>query len=80
MCILQTRTYWKPGTEILSFELQKGNISVYRTQRAVEKNYVIRLVLFTPKVMVIRMSKMAHFMYFLLNTEKKKQSQFGQDI
>ena len=71
MCILQTRTYWKPGTEILSFEIQKRNISVYRTQRAVQKNYVIRLVLFTPKVMVIRMSKMAHFMYFLLNTEKK---------
>ena len=78
MCILQTRTYWKPGTEILSFELQKGNISVYRTQRAVEKNYVIRLVLFTPKVMVIRMSKMAHFMYFLLNTEKKNRPSLGK--
>ena len=29
--------------------------------------------MFTPKVMVIRMSKMVHFMYFLLNTEKKKK-------
>ena len=27
--------------------------------------------MFTSKVMVIRMSKMAHLMYFLLNTEKK---------
>ena len=26
--------------------------------------------MFTPKVMVIRMSEMAHLMYFLLNTEK----------
>ena len=35
------------------------------------KNDVIPLVMFTSKVMVIRMSKMAHLMYFLLNTEKK---------
>ena len=27
--------------------------------------------MFTSKVMVIRMSKMAYLMYFLLNTEKK---------
>ena len=36
-----------------------------------EKNDIIRLLMFTSKVMVIRMSKMAHLMYFLLNTEKK---------
>ena len=30
--------------------------------------------MFTPKVMVIRMSKMAHLMYFLLNTEKNRPS------
>ena len=49
--------------------MQKSNISSYWAQRVDEKNNVIRLVMFTPKVMVIRMSKMAHFMYFL-NTEK----------
>ena len=30
--------------------------------------------MFTSKVMVIRMSKMAHLMYFLLNTEKNRPS------
>ena len=51
--------------------MQKWNISKYRSQRVDEKNDVIRLVMFTSKVMVIRMSKMAYLMYFLLNTEKK---------
>ena len=53
------------------FEIQKWNIPTYRAQRVDEKNDVICLVMFTSKVMVIRMSKMAHLMYFLLNTEKK---------
>ena len=52
------------------FEIQKWNISIYRTQRVDEKNDVICLVIFTSKVMVITMSKMAHLMYFLLITEK----------
>ena len=59
--------------------MQKGNISTHRAQRLDEKNDVIRLVMFTSTDMVIRMSKMAHLMYFRLNTEKK-QAQFGQDI
>ena len=54
--------------------MQKWNISTYRAQRVDEKNDVICLVMFTPKVMVIRMSKMAHLMYFLLNTEKNRPS------
>ena len=52
--------------------MQKSNISTYRAQRVDEKNDVIHLVMFTPKVVVIRMSKMAHFIYFLLNTEKNR--------
>ena len=44
---------------------------MYGAQRVDEKNDVICLVMFASKVMVIRMSKMAHLMYFLLNTEKK---------
>ena len=36
-----------------------------RAQRLYEKNGVIRLVMSTPRVMIIKMSKMAHFMYFL---------------
>ena len=77
MCILQTWTYWKVGphgTEILRFQMQKWNISTYRAQRVDEKNDAICLVMFTSKVMVIRMSKMAHLMYFLFNTEKNRHS------
>ena len=54
--------------------MQKWNISTYTAQRVDEKNDVIRLVMFTSKVMVIRMSKMAYLMYFLLNTEKNRPS------
>ena len=54
--------------------MQKWNISTYRAQRVDEKIVVICLVMFTSKVMVIRMSKMAHLMYFLLNTEKNRPS------
>ena len=40
-------------------------------QRVDEKNGVICLVvMFTPRVMVIKMSKIAHFLYFLLITAK----------
>ena len=35
---------------------------MYRAQRVDEKNDVIRLVMLTSKVMVIRMSKMAYLM------------------
>ena len=36
------------------------------------------LILFTPGVMIIKMSKMADFLYFLLMTATN-QSQFGQN-
>ena len=38
------------------------------------------LVMFTPRVMVFKMSKMSHFMYCLLMITVKSQSQFGQSI
>ena len=47
---------------------------MYRAQRVDEKNDVICLVMYTFKIMVIRMSKMAHLMYFLLNAEKNRPS------
>ena len=50
-----------------------------RAQRVDEKNGVICLVMFTPRLTVIKMSKMARFMYFLLDNAKN-QFQFGQDI
>ena len=54
--------------------MQKLNMSTYRAQRKDEKNDAICLVMFASKVMVIRMSKTAHLMYFLLNTEKSRPS------
>ena len=52
--------HWTEG-----LEMQKWNISTDRAQRADEKNGVICLVImFTPGVMVIKMSKIAHFCTF----------------
>ena len=46
-----------------------------------ERNRVICLVItFGPRVLVIKMSKMADFLYILLMKAKIKQSQFGQNI
>ena len=69
---------WVPHRTEIKF-LKFNNILTDRAQRVDEKNGVIRLVIFTPRVMVIKISKMAHFMYFLLDTAKY-QSQFRQDI
>ena len=42
----------------------------FQAQRVDEKNGVICLVMFIPRVMVIKMSKMGYFLYFLLMTDK----------
>ena len=78
MFILQTRTYCKVGNQWdwhFKFLKCKNEIIITdRAQRVDEKNDVICLVMFTSKVMVIRMSKMAHLMNFYLNTEKNRPS------
>ena len=52
-------------------EIQKRNKPTNRAPRVNEKNGVIFLIImFTPRVMVIKMFKMAHFLYFLLTTAK----------
>ena len=85
MCILQTRTYCKGERNHmeLNFEglkMQKWNIPTDRAQIVDGKNgFVCPVITFTPRVMVIKMSKMAHFLYFLL-MPAKNQSQFGQNI
>ena len=49
-----------------------------RAQRVDEKNGVTCLfIMFAPRVMVIKISKLAHFLHFVLATGKN-QSQFGQ--
>ena len=47
---------------------------MYRAQKVHKKNEVFRLVMCTPKVIVIKMSKMAHFTYFPLNIENNRPS------
>ena len=75
MYILQTRKQYKGGTlkelNFESLEMQKWNIQADRAQRVDGKNGVICLVImFAPGVMIIKMSKMAHFLYFLLMPAK----------
>ena len=41
-----------------------------RAQRVHEKNGFIHLIMFTPRVVAIKMSQMAHFIYFPLDTAK----------
>ena len=67
------------GTLKLRFWIQNWSKLKDRAQRVDQKKGVIHLVMFTPRVMAIKMSKMADFMYFLLDTAKN-QFQFGQDI
>ena len=56
-------------------EMQKWKIPTGRPQRADEKIEAICLIImFTPRIMVIKMSKMAHIMYFLLMTAEKSVS------
>ena len=61
-------------------EIQKWNIPIDRAQRVGQENGVIGpVIMFTLKVIVIKMSKMAHFLYFLLMVVKN-ESQFVQNI
>ena len=56
-------------------EIQKWNIPTNWARRVDQVNGVILLVIiFTPGVMVIKMSKMAYFLYFLLTTAKISHS------
>ena len=60
--------------------MQKLNLPTDRAQRVDEKNGIICLVIMLASgVMVIKMSKMAHFLYFLL-MPANNQSQFGENI
>ena len=49
-----------------------------RAQRADEKWVICLIILFNHRVRVIKMSKMAHFLYFLVVTAKK--SKFEQNV
>ena len=73
-----------PMNLILKFLKYKNeyicNIPTEIVQRIYDKNGVIcQSIMFTPRVMVVKIAKMAHFLYFLL-TPRKNQSQLGQNI
>ena len=71
-------TPWNWISKVLKCE--KWNISTDKAQRADEKNGVICLaVMFTPRVMVIRMSKIAHFCVFCW-WQQKISTSFGKNI
>ena len=74
-CILQTKTYGKEEPMELKFEgikMRRLNLPMVRAQRVDERNGVICLfIMFTPEVMVMKMSNMAHLLYFLLMTARK---------
>ena len=54
-----------------SLEIQKWNIPTDRSQGVGDKNGVICLVtMLTPRIMVIKMSKMAHFFVFFADDSK----------
>ena len=60
--------------------MEKLNLPTDRAQRVDEKNGIICLVIMLASgVMVIKMSKMAHFLYFLL-MPANNQSQFRENI
>ena len=59
--------------------MQKWNIAADRAWRLDEKNGIICQVMFTSRVMVIKISKMAHFLYSVLMTAENLW-QCGQSI
>ena len=59
--------------------MHKWKVSTDRDHGADEKNEVFCLVMLTSRVMVIKIFKMANFLYFLLLTSED-QSLFGQNI
>ena len=67
----------------LNFEgikIEKRNVPTDRAQRLDKKNWAICLsIRFIPTVIFIKMSKMGHFLYFLLMIAKNL-SQFRQNI
>ena len=52
-------------------EMQKWNISTDRAQRVDEKNgFIFLVIMFIPRVINIKTSKITDFLYFLLMTAK----------
>ena len=61
-------------------EMQKWNIPTNKAQRDGKKGVICLVIMFTPWVMIIKMSKMVHFFFYFPLMLAKNQSQFGQNI
>ena len=76
--IMQRRITWIWILKVL--KCQKRNVSTDKAQRVYEKDRAICLIIrFIPRIMVIKMTQMAHILDFLLMTAKN-QSQFEQSM
>ena len=54
--------------------MQKWNIPTNRAQKVKirwKNGVILSVIMFTPRVMVIKMSKMAYFLYFFADESKK---------
>ena len=75
------KTWYIPKVRLKSekfedFGTQRWNTPTDRAQRVNERNgFICLVIMFTPRVMVIKMLKKGSFLYILLTTAKK--SQFG---
>ena len=58
--------------------MKKLNISTYRAERVIEKNGVFCLVLFTTKVMIIRMSKKWLIFHIFCRVQQKLSPSLGK--
>ena len=71
--IMQREDFMELNFEV--FEMQKWNIPTDRAQRINEKNKVICIfIMFTSRVMVIKISKMTHSLYFCWLKQKISHS------
>ena len=58
--------------------MKKWNISTYKAERVIEKNGVFLLVLFTTKVMIIRMSKKWLIFHIFCRVQQKLSPSLGK--
>ena len=84
-CEFYTPKHYVKGDPMeLNFELNlqnatKWNIPTDRAHRLYDKNGVIYLVImYTPRVIIIKMSKMVHF-FCIFGWRQQKNNQFGQN-
>ena len=59
------------GLKVEGLQMEKWNIKVQSSKNKWKNGVICRVIMFNPIAVVIKMSKMGHFLYFLLMTAKK---------